>query len=441
MAIAMMASIFLTFALSLVAPPAIAQTRVALVIGNGAYVHAASLENPRNDVQDMAAALQKLGFRVVSGVDLSKADMDRTIQQFATVLTGADLGLFFYAGHGLQVDGVNYLVPVDARLSAAHALDFEMVRLDIVQRVMEHATKTNVIFLDACRDNPLARNLTRALGTRSASVGRGLAHVEAGVGTLISYATQPGAVAADGSGRNSPFTASLKSRILAEGEDLTSILIGVRNDVLSATGGKQVPWDQHALRARLFLTGRTISPQPAPTQQPPPPPVATLAPQPAAPAARQSHAAPPRSSICAQSAGGDRYCVSSQLAPQHGNTYGPGNLFDGDTRTAWVHGSSRTGVGAWVSVVLNSRRPVSAISIVNGYAKSTDIFNKNTRVRQVELIFSNGETRSLALPDDARRHTFRVVPAVEADWVQVRVADVYRGWKYVDTAITELRVD
>jgi uncharacterized caspase-like protein len=117
--------------------------------------------------------------------------------------------LFFYAGHGLQVSGANYLVPVDARLEDASGLDFELVRLDLVQRTMEREVATNIIFLDACRDKPLARNLARALGTRSVEIGRGLAPTQGGAGTLISFSTQPGNVALDGTGRNSPFAAAL----------------------------------------------------------------------------------------------------------------------------------------------------------------------------------------------------------------------------------------
>ena len=240
----------------LLATSAQAGKRVALVIGNSAYKHTPVLANPKHDAADMVKTLRQLGFQVVDGRDLNKTDMDRTILRFAEKLTGATLGAFFYAGHGLQVNGINYLVPIDAKLSTAYALEFEMVRLDKVQRVMEGATQTNIIFLDACRDNPLARNLARALGARSISIGRGLAHVEAGLGTLISYATQPDAVAFDGKGRNSPYTAALKRHLLTPGEDLTSVLIAVRNDVLTATNRRQVPWDQHALRAKLYLRGR-----------------------------------------------------------------------------------------------------------------------------------------------------------------------------------------
>src|SRR5215468_12457166 len=127
----------------------------------------------------------------------------------------------------MQVGGSNYLVPVDAELANTAALDFEMVRLDLVQRTMERETATNVLFLDACRDNPLARNLARAMGTRSTDIGRGLAAAESGVGTLISFSTQPGNVALDGTGRNSPFAGALVKHITQPTEDLSTLLIRV----------------------------------------------------------------------------------------------------------------------------------------------------------------------------------------------------------------------
>jgi uncharacterized caspase-like protein len=159
--------------LMLLAAGAQAEKRVALVIGNSAYQHSGTLINPTNDATDVAAALKKLGFQVLDAFDLDKVAFDRKLRDFAVALQGGEAGLFFFAGHGLQVDGQNYLVPVDAELKTASALEFEMVRLDVVQRVMENETLTNILFLDACRDNPLARNLARALGTRSSEVGRG----------------------------------------------------------------------------------------------------------------------------------------------------------------------------------------------------------------------------------------------------------------------------
>src|SRR5581483_2136062 len=196
-------------ALSLSALPAAADKRVALVIGNSAYVSAPALANPVNDASDIAAALQGVGFEVILGTDLAKPAFDGKVRDFARILDRADVALLFYAGHGLQVAGRNYLIPVDAKLQIERDLDFEAISVDFVlkQMELEREGKTNVVFLDACRDNPLARNLARSMGTRSASIGQGLAQVQTGVGTFIAYSTQPGNVALDGQGRNSPFTA------------------------------------------------------------------------------------------------------------------------------------------------------------------------------------------------------------------------------------------
>ncbi len=248
------ARIFIAIALIIgAAQAALAGKRVALVIGNGAYMNAPPLTNPRHDAEDMAAALRALGFTVILGIDLDKRAMDRKILEFESALSGTDAGVFHYSGHGLQVAGVNYLVPVDASLESAAALRIEAVRLDLVQETMERESKTNILFLDACRNNPLSRNLARSLGTRSSDIGQGLAASEAGLGTLIAFSTQPGNVALDGAGRNSPFSGPLAKAILTPGKDLFSILIEVRKEVLAVTGGKQVTWDHSALSAPFYF--------------------------------------------------------------------------------------------------------------------------------------------------------------------------------------------
>ncbi|HKJ61230.1 MAG TPA: caspase domain-containing protein [Hyphomicrobiales bacterium] len=231
--------------------------RVALVIGNSSYEYTAPLANPVNDAEDMATALTALGFEVTKSLDLDKAKMATTLAEFAAALNGAEIGLFYYAGHGLQVSGKNYLVPIDASLKSASALDFEAVSLDVVQRLMENETQTNVLFLDACRDNPLTRNLARSMGTRSSAIGKGLAPQESGAGTLISYSTQPGNVALDGTGeRNSPFAAALIKHLPAEGQALPTLLVRVRNDVMEATAKRQVPWEYSALTDELILKAK-----------------------------------------------------------------------------------------------------------------------------------------------------------------------------------------
>jgi len=245
-----------------------AQKRVALVVGNSAYQHTPRLVNPKNDATDVAASLKTHGFQVMEGFDLDKAAFDRKVRDFAATLKGSEAGVFFYAGHGLQVAGQNYLVPVDAKAEGAEALEFEMVRVDIVHRIMERQTNTSILFLDACRDNPLARNLARSMGTRSSEVGRGLAVVESGVGTLISFSTQPGNVALDGVGRNSPFAGALVKHITASNDDLSAILIGVRNDVMKETQRRQVPWEHSALTGRFYFNAASQTPSPQPTATP-----------------------------------------------------------------------------------------------------------------------------------------------------------------------------
>jgi len=248
---------------------AFAEKRVALVVGNSAYKHAAELANPKNDAVDMVAALKRLDFQVVEGFDLSKPAFDRKVREFASALSNADAGLFFYAGHGLQVAGKNYLVPIDAELTTADALEFEMVELEVVHRIMERHAPTNIVFLDACRNNPFTRNLARAMGTRSSAIGQGLAAAESGIGTLISFSTQPGNVALDGAGRNSPFAGALTKRILSAGDDLSAILIDVRNDVRKQTGGKQVPWEHSALTGRFYFKHPVKTTAPPETSLPP----------------------------------------------------------------------------------------------------------------------------------------------------------------------------
>ena len=235
--------------------PAAAEKRVALVVGNSAYVNANPLPNPVHDAGEMAKALTEAGFEVIVGQDLDKTGFDGKIRDFARALDGADVALFFYAGHGLQVAGRNFLVPIDASMQKERDLDFEGISVDFVLKQMEidRENKTNVVFLDACRDNPLARNLARSMGTRSVSIGKGLAQVETGVGTFIAYSTQPGNVALDGDGANSPFTTALAKGVRVPGRNLTAVMVDVRRDVLAATQGKQVPWDHSSLTGDFFF--------------------------------------------------------------------------------------------------------------------------------------------------------------------------------------------
>jgi tetratricopeptide (TPR) repeat protein len=227
--------------------------RVALVIGNGRYQHAAQLPNPPNDAADIAQALRKLGFDVVEGRDLGKREMEDKIREFGRKLERADLALLFYAGHGMQVAGRNYLVPVDAKLERAGDLSLDTIEVGQILAQMEAEKRVNLVFLDACRDNPLARSFSRSLGTRSTSVGSGLAAIQSAVGTLIAYATQPENVALDGDGRNSPFTAALLKHMATPSLEISALMKRVRADVIAATHEKQVPWDHSSLVGDVIL--------------------------------------------------------------------------------------------------------------------------------------------------------------------------------------------
>lgn len=234
-------------------PSAAEAKRVALVIGNAQYEHAARLANPKNDATDMSRKLADLGFEVVSGLDLDLRGMRDKVREFARKLDGAEVALFYYAGHGLQVNGENYLAPVDAQLRSYLDLEFESLPINLIVSAMERSVKTNLVFLDACRDNPLADNLARSMGTRSGAVGRGLAKVGSGLGTLLSFATQPGNVALDGKGRNSPFTKALLKHLGTPGQGVSQDLVYVRREVLRETNGQQVPWENSSLTGEVIL--------------------------------------------------------------------------------------------------------------------------------------------------------------------------------------------
>jgi hypothetical protein len=251
--------------------PAIDGRRVALVIGNGDYTHGTPLRNPVNDARRMAEVLERAGFEVVVGLDLDRRGMETKVREFGNRLEGGRVGLFFYAGHAMQVAGENYLLPVDAVLERERDLAFETVSLGQVLRAMESSAATNLVFLDACRDNPLTRSFQRSLGTRSAAVGQGLAQVQSGLGTLVAYATQPGNVALDGRDANSPFTSALAQHLVTPGIDIAIAMRRVRESVVAATGGRQVPWDHSSLTGDVVLVG-------APSAAPAPAPVALAAP-------------------------------------------------------------------------------------------------------------------------------------------------------------------
>lgn len=249
------------------ADPAMAG-RVALVVGNAAYENTEPLANPRNDAEAMARTLRELGFEVFDGYDLTRSGFEDLIRDFARGAREADAAVLYYAGHGLEVASVNYLVPVDATIRDETDLKFETIILSDIIALMEREQRTNLVFLDACRDNPMARNLSLNMGTRSVAVGRGLAPIDTGVGTMIAYSTQPGNVALDGIGQHSPFTDALLEHISTPALDVEIMMRRVRRDVMQETAGQQVPWSSSSLTGS-FVFQPQVQQTPVPAAVPP----------------------------------------------------------------------------------------------------------------------------------------------------------------------------
>ena len=229
------------FAVGLFAEPCAAEQRVALVIGNGAYRSVPELRNSRNDADDISEQLKRLGFSVIDGRDLDRSTMQAALGRFAQRLRGSDAGLVYYSGHGLQINGQNYLIPVDLKLDDGAFTPFEIVKLDDVVEALSYTDGVRLLVLDACRDNPFANSLAQNKGSRGASMTRGLAKIERSQGMLIAYSTQSNAVAADGTGRNSPFTAALVREMQVPGLEVATVFRRVAVNVNRETGGAQTP--------------------------------------------------------------------------------------------------------------------------------------------------------------------------------------------------------
>jgi Caspase domain/Putative peptidoglycan binding domain len=254
---------------------AAAAERVALVIGNGDYAHAPGLPNAAPDARAMAEAMRKIGFEVFEGIDLDHDGVRDLVRRFAYALDEAELALFFYAGHGLQVDGENYILPVDAELQQELDLAFEALPFSQITEVIERKDRTAILILDACRDNPFVPRISRTL-SRSRAVGQGLAEISPGLGTLVIFATDPGKVAYDGQGEHSPFTDAFLRYVDTPGLEIRQLMTRVRRDVLESTDGLQRPWDNSSLLRDVYLVPAAVTAEvPAATEQtaPAPPPV------------------------------------------------------------------------------------------------------------------------------------------------------------------------
>lgn len=249
-------SIFILFLTLLGNPtPSYSAEHVALVIGNADYAgESADLDNAINDAEDMAAALKASGFKVHLITNATKLDMEREIQFFSYKTMGSDFSLFYFAGHGIQVGNENYLVPVDMDFKNTKKLSERLVSFTLARSRATFGTNHSLILLDACRDNPLLSEFTKAEIEKSRKLGIGLAPLSEDA-TMIAMATQPGAVALDGTGRNSPFTSALLNGIKQGNLTLEALFENVRSAVTAETKGKQVPWSTNPDYAKSFKIG------------------------------------------------------------------------------------------------------------------------------------------------------------------------------------------
>lgn len=263
--------------------PASAAGRVALVVGVGRYQHIPALQNPVNDAEAMARVLARTGFEVRKVINPDRAALEAAIRRFGQSAQGAEAAMFYFAGHAVEVAGRNWLLPVSAKVTAAADIRFEAIDLEAVLEQTDGTARVGLIFLDACRDNPFRANLGG--GTRSLSRGGLTAPAATGAGTLFAFATAPGVVAADGKGRNSPFTEALVKHLPTPGLEIREMLSRVRADVRKATGGRQVPWENSALEGQFHFVPPAAPAQVAAAAQaarPPEPAAAAVAAEPAA---------------------------------------------------------------------------------------------------------------------------------------------------------------
>jgi hypothetical protein len=221
------------------------EKRIALVIGNAKY-REAPLTNPVNDANDMEVALKASGFRVIKALDASQKEMNRAIAQFGELLTADSVAFFYYAGHGLQVRGKNYLIPVDAEIKSESMVRVESVDVDGVLDQLSHS-ELNIVILDACRNNPFDRKAGRSLGAG------GLAQMEAPKGSMIAYSTAPGKTAADGDGRNGVYTQALLRHMKEPGLTIEQVFKNVRKEVNRSTKDQQTPWESSSMTGEFYF--------------------------------------------------------------------------------------------------------------------------------------------------------------------------------------------
>jgi len=456
---ALCAAVFVTLAGS----PAWAERRLALVIGNDRYANMPAdrqLQKAVNDAKTISAALTSLGFEVSLGTNLGRQGIIDKLAELTARISPGDTVAVFYAGHGVAIGGINYLVPSDVPAvsegAEARIRGASIAEPDIIAEVQARSPRVTLLVIDACRDNPFPQAAGRSVGNS-----RGLADAKPARGIFTIYSAGIGQTALDRLSNSDPAANSVFTRVFAQqivrpGLHLGDLAVETRERVaalaLQATDGtgQPVPHEQtpayydQTLGGRIFLAGNQPSSGASPALSANAPPatavLATANPS-ASEVARATRPSRPGSpgERCAQN-DFETYCVSSVLKAQFGNSYGPENLFRGGVAKAWVEGRSGNGVGEWITVEFDGLRKVNSIIVRNGYQKNEDIFYKNNRVRQLRVLFSQGETRTFILADRTGSELLQFKP-VESYWIKFIIDDVWAGNKYTDTALSQLLIN
>lgn len=242
--------------------------RVALVIGNSVYKTLPSLPNPANDVEEVASTLRAAGFDVTIGVNVDRIGLEDTVRRFLRSTSNAEAGLIYYSGHGIQVGGQNFLVPVDATLETPYDVETQTMPLDLILNHLKQNSRVQLIFLDACRNNPFnAQKFWMAEKLEPVGATRGLARIDSDLGSLIAFSTEPGQVALDGTGALSPYSESFIKRASEPNKEIRQVLTDVRRDVIAMTNGKQVPWENSSLMDSFYFIPAPPPPSVEPMQQ------------------------------------------------------------------------------------------------------------------------------------------------------------------------------
>jgi caspase domain-containing protein len=434
------------------ATPAIAEKRIALAIGNDLYPNLPAdrqLKKAANDATTIAGTLRSLGFEVIVGTNLGRQAMIDKLAEFTARLQPGDTAALFFAGHGVAIAGVNYLIPSDVPAvtegAEARVRGASLAEPDLIAELQGRSVRVALLVIDACRDNPFPRSAGRSIGNT-----RGLADAKPARGIFTLYSAGIGQTALDRLGggdtaHNSVFTRIFAEQLKRPDLHLGDLAVEVRERVaelaLKATDerGQPAPHEQtpayydQTLGGRIYLAGQPGGGRVEQSATK----LANVAPEPAR-AARPSRPGAPGES-CVRN-GDETYCVSSVLRPQFGNSYGAQNLFAGSSASAWVEGRDGNGVGEWITIEFDGMRLVKSITVRNGYQKSSDIFQKNNRVRQLRVMFSQGETQTLNLPDRLGSEQITLPKPVKAYWMKFIIDDVWAGNRYTDTALTKLVV-